>query len=299
MERRRYRLVCCEPPECRCAGLLNIRVRRQAGVGIRFPRGKRTHSVRAVGVQLGMKVMNIRGQRLDSPILRRDDDQTAGASACHKPAMNSARALPDRPDTTRPYRRGACPPRCGGNPRHRRCVREFYEFAFREFPYRARRARRSPVVDCPSINGKRHDLPTPAFDFGFDRRCCPSPQSAPFTSTSGWIFKNRFKRRVFVETHRRNPPSPFRRAVPHVPASGMIGRFGPFIRCTDASVLMATTSTSPSARARRRRSMCPECKMSKQPLVKTTFLPDSLVLYEPFLEIALTELISAGIGIGD
>ena len=55
------------------------------------------------------------------------------------------------------------------------------------------------------------------------------------------------------------------------PRSSFTGRFSPFRRRTEASVLRPTISFVPKEAALARYSMWPRCMMSKHPLVNTTF----------------------------
>src|SRR5947208_7589760 len=64
-----------ELPQRCCTRLLDICMRREAGVGIRLPCRKWRYTTRALGVQLTVEVTDIGGERFDTTVLRGDDDE--------------------------------------------------------------------------------------------------------------------------------------------------------------------------------------------------------------------------------
>src|SRR5579884_2125219 len=96
-----------------------------------------------------------------------------------------------------------------------------------------------------------------------------SGQSAPFTRISGAT--RRIKRSGVGSSNSTTQLTASSAASTSARScSGISGRPGPFRCRTLRSVLMATTSASPSDRAASRLCTCPGCSRSKQPLVKTT-----------------------------
>ncbi len=64
-----------ELPQRCCSRLLDIRMRREARVGIRLPCRKWRYTTRALGVQLTVEVTDIGCERFDTTVLRCDDDE--------------------------------------------------------------------------------------------------------------------------------------------------------------------------------------------------------------------------------
>ena len=62
------------------------------------------------------------------------------------------------------------------------------------------------------------------------RRCCPAPQSAPLTSTSGWIAADDRVRRLLVEDRPPRRRTPSASSTSARSCSGLIGRSGPCSR---------------------------------------------------------------------
>src|SRR5439155_21984734 len=124
------------------------------------------------------------------------------------------------------------------------------------------------VVDLPGTISTRTTRP-PAASTSSRPTMASSPQSAPFTRTSGASAFTTSRGVGSSYTTTRSTASRAR-SVSARSASGTRGRPSPLIRRTEPSELIATTRTSPWARAASSRARCPEWSRSKQPLVRTT-----------------------------
>ena len=160
------RLLIAEPPKRRCARLLNVGMRRDAGIRIGFPCREWAHAVQPVCVEFCVVIIDVGRQRFNATILRRDDNQRTAERLCQSRNEQSPRASGE----TRHHDVRLTAKRIGGNAAEvcdiRNARQDFVDAFFENFhcycsrnAYRLKTRSRISLVEYPSTRGSAATFP--------------------------------------------------------------------------------------------------------------------------------------------